>query len=220
MQHSIGTYQEYSLHEDLKHHYTSASGKTEVRIENYIIDVVNNNHLIEIQTANFSQIREKLKYLLQKRYEITLVHPIYEEKVFRSKIEDRVSVRTSSKRDNLLTSFNELVYIPELFLYPNFSLDIVFTKIEIQRKKIKNKYKTEDKKLLEIKRIVKFSSIEDLLFILPYDLQLRMSTKSLMQRLGITYPLASKIIYFFVKTDVLKMIEKESNLKIYQVKKK
>lgn len=220
MQHSIGTYQEYSLHEDLKHHYTSLSGETEVRIENYIIDVVNNNHLIEIQTRNFSQIREKLKNLLQKGFEVTLVHPIYEEKVFRSKIEDRVSLRTSPKRDNLLTSFNELVYIPELFLYPNFSLDIVFTKIEIQRKKIKNKYKTEDKKLLEIKRIMKFSSIEDLLFILPYDLQLRMSTKSLMQRLGITYPLASKIIYFFVKTNVLKMIEKESNLKIYQVKKK
>ena len=67
---------------------------------------------------------------------------------------------------------------------------------------------------------MKFSSIEDLLFILPYDLQLRMSTKSLMQRLGITYPLASKIIYFFEKTNELKMIEKESNLKIYQVKKK
>jgi len=209
------------LHADLKNIYKTEYGKTEVKINNFIIDVVNeNNLLIEIQTRNFSQIREKLITLLNDNFSIILVHPIYEEKIFRSKIDDRVSIRTSPKKENLLTIFNELIYIPELFSYKNFNLEIVFAKIEIIRTKIKNKYKIRDKKLLGIKRVTKFTKLEDLLFIIPYDLQNHLTTKNLMQRLEINYSLASKIVYFFVKTGVLKMIQKEGNLKIYQVIKK
>ena len=86
---SIGTYQEYSLHEELKNYYKTRTGSTEVKVENYIIDVVNDNELIEVQTRNFSQIREKLQKLLELNYSVTLVHPIYEEKVFKSTIDDR-----------------------------------------------------------------------------------------------------------------------------------
>jgi len=218
VQNNIGTYQEYSLHEALKNNYKTENGETEVKIDKFIVDVVNEDQLIEIQTKNFSQIREKLVTLLTLGHKMTLVHPIYVEKVFKSRIDNKLSIRTSPKKDNLLTIFNELIYIPELFHYDNFSLEIVFTKVEIERKKIRNKYKNIDKKLLEIKRTVKFSSIDDLLFIIPYDLQSKLTTKKLMQRLDINYALASKIVYFFSKTNILKMIEKQGNLKIYSVK--
>ena len=108
---SIGTYQEYSLHEELKNYYKTRTGSTEVKVENYIIDVVNDNELIEVQTRNFSQIREKLQKLLELNYSVTLVHPIYEEKVFKTTIGEKESIRTSPKKDNLLQMFNELVYI-------------------------------------------------------------------------------------------------------------
>ena len=216
---SIGTYQEYSLHADLKKKYKQEKGEMEVKIDKYIVDVVNKDHLIEIQTKNFSQIREKLQNLLQSGYFITLVHPIYDEKVFRTQNGDKFSVRTSPKKENLLSIFNELIYIPELFHYPNFNLEIVFTKVEIIRIKNGNKFKIKDKKLVKINRIVKFSKIEDLLFIIPYELQLSLTTKNLMVRLGINYSLASKLIYFFSRTGILTMIEKEGNLKIYQVQK-
>lgn len=216
---SIGTYQEYSLHEDLKNYYKTETGNLEVKVEKYIIDVVNNQQLIEVQTRNFSQIREKLQDLLELGYSVTLVHPIYEQKLFKTSIGDKQSVRTSPKKDNLLAIFNELVYITDLFNYTNFSLEIVFTKVEIVRKKIKtNKYKVFDKKLLEITRKVQFTRPEDFLFIIPYDLQIRLTTKNLMARLGIPYPLASKMVYFFAKTKLLRIIQKEGNLKIYSVK--
>ncbi len=215
---SIGTYQEYSLHDALKELYKADTGKTEVKIENYIIDVVKNSSLIEIQTRNFSQIREKLMNLLQLNYSITLVHPIYEEKIFKTQIEDQISIRRSPKKDNLFEMFNELVYIPELIKYPKFTLEIVFTKIEIQRKRIKqNKYKVADKKLLEITRTFRFTKPEDFLFLIPYELQHKLTTKSLMTRLGIHYNLASKIIYFLAKIEVIKQIQKEGNLKVYAV---
>ena len=216
---SIGTYQEYSLHEDLKNYYKTETGSLEVKIENYIIDVVNKQHLIEVQTRNFSQIREKLQNLLELGYSVTLVHPIYEQKLFKTTTDAKQSVRTSPKKDNLLSIFNELVYITDLFKYNKFSLEIVFTKVEIIRKKIKsNKYKVFDKKLLEITRKVQFTKPEDFLFILPYELQTRLTTKNLMARLGISYLLASKIVYFFAKINLLSIIQKEGNLKIYRVK--
>lgn len=215
---SIGTYQEYSLHEDLKNYYKTETGSVEVKVENYIIDVVNDHHLLEIQTRNFSQIREKLQNLLALGYTVTLVHPIYEQKLFRTTNGEKQSVRTSPKKDNLLAMFNELVYITDLFSYSNFSLEIVFTKVEIIRKKLKtNKYKVFDKKLLAITRKVHFTKPEDFLFIIPYDLQTRLTTKNLMARLGIPYPLASKMVYFFAKTKLLRIIQKEGNLKIYSV---
>ena len=214
----IGTYQEYSLHANLKDYYTNENGQTEVQLENYIIDVVNGNQLIEIQTKNFSQIHEKLLILLRLGYNVKLVHPIYEEKIFRTKDGDKESVRKSPIRDNLLAIFNELVYIPELFLFENFSFEVVFAKIEIVRKKIKaNKYRNLDKKLIEALRIMKFAKPEDFLFIIPYELQKRLTTKNFMASLGIKYPLASKIIYFLAKTNMLRIIEKEGNLKIYAV---
>ena len=216
---SIGTYQEYSLHEDLKNYYKTETGFLEVKIDNYIIDVVNEQQLIEVQTRNFSQIREKLQNLLELGYSVTLVHPIYEQKLFKTTTDAKQSVRTSPKKDNLLAIFNELVYITDLFKYNKFSLEIVFTKVEIIRKKIKsNKYKVFDKKLLEITRKVQFTKPEDFLFIIPYELQQKLSTKNLMGRLGISYPLASKIVYFFAKINLLSIIQKEGNLKIYRVK--
>ena len=214
----IGTYQEYSLHADLKDYYASEQGKKEVELENFIIDVVNDTQLIEIQTKNFSQIREKLLSLLKLGYSVKLVHPIYEEKVFRTKNGDKESLRKSPVKDNLLAIFNELVYIPELFFYENFSFEVVFTKIEIVRKKIKaNKYRNIDKKLIETLRIMQFEKPEDFLFIIPYELQHRLTTKNFMASLGIKYPLASKVIYFLAKTKMLRTIQKDGNLKIYAV---
>ena len=216
---TIGTYQEYSLHEALKNSYKSANGNIEVKIENYIIDVVNGKQLIEIQTRNFSQIRDKLENLLQLQYSVILVHPIFEEKLLKTRIDDKISIRTSPKKENLFQMFDELVFISDLFRYPNFSFEIVFTKVEITRNRIKpNKYKVADKRLIEVSGKKTFKRPEDFLFIIPYELQQKLTTRSLMTRLGIKYSLASKMVYFLNKIDVIKQIQKEGNLKIYAVK--
>jgi hypothetical protein len=153
------------------------------------------------------------------QYAVTLVHPVFEEKIFRTKKGNEESIRKSPKKENLLAMFNELIFIPELFQFPNFTLEIVLIKTEIIRKIIRrNRYKIIDKKLLEINKKFSFNSPSDFLYILPYDLQKRLSTKNLMARLQINYRLASKIIYFFKKLELLKIIQKEGNLKIYSVK--
>ena len=56
---------EYSLHTAIKNWYSLPGDKFEVRIDDFIVDIVRDALLIEIQTRNFSAIKKKLKKLLE-----------------------------------------------------------------------------------------------------------------------------------------------------------
>ena len=60
----INTMQEKSLHAALKAWYARPGDRFEVEIGGYVIDLVQDGLLIEIQTGNFSSIRNKLNALL------------------------------------------------------------------------------------------------------------------------------------------------------------
>ena len=53
--------------------------KQEIPIENFVADIYNNGQIIEIQTGQFSRMREKLKTFLPL-YPVTIVYPIPREK--------------------------------------------------------------------------------------------------------------------------------------------
>lgn len=61
----INTYNEKSLHADLKQWYALPGDKMEVRVDGYIIDLVRGDLLIEIQTGGFSPLKRKLAHLAQ-----------------------------------------------------------------------------------------------------------------------------------------------------------
>jgi hypothetical protein len=46
----------------------------EVKVDGFIVDIVRDNTLIEIQTGNFSSIRNKLEKLV-RNYKVILVYP-------------------------------------------------------------------------------------------------------------------------------------------------
>ena len=56
----IGTLNEGPLHASIKEWYKKGGDKQEVEVDGYIIDLVRGDQLIEIQTANFSQISRKI----------------------------------------------------------------------------------------------------------------------------------------------------------------
>ena len=66
---------EYSLHSDLKDWYSVADGQVEVKVDDFVVDVVKDGLLIEIQTRNLSAIKNKLGKLLSTN-QVRLVYPI------------------------------------------------------------------------------------------------------------------------------------------------
>lgn len=71
----IGTQSEKTLHAILKNTFDPDPSHQEIPVEGYIADILNGNHIIEIQTANFGYLRDKLKAFLPS-YEVTVVYPI------------------------------------------------------------------------------------------------------------------------------------------------
>ena len=70
---------ESSLHSAIKEWYSLPSDKFEVKIGQYVADIVRGDLIVEIQTMNFSAIRKKLENLVQK-HKVRLVYPIAERK--------------------------------------------------------------------------------------------------------------------------------------------
>ena len=75
----INTFNEKSLHLDLKAWYAEPADQFEVPMDGYIIDLVRGDLLVEIQTRNFVAIRPKLTKLIT-RHPVRLIYPIAQEK--------------------------------------------------------------------------------------------------------------------------------------------
>ena len=57
---------EYSLHSEVKDLYSASGDELEVKVnEGFVVDILKENLLIEIQTRNFSSIRNKLVKLVR-----------------------------------------------------------------------------------------------------------------------------------------------------------
>lgn len=221
---TVGVLNEFSLHSQLKDYYSNDNGLVEQNVENYVIDVVKGKELIEIQSKNFSQIKFKLLDLLKKEFQVKLVYPLIIEKHYITDNQISIKKRKSPKKGNLFDLFNELVYIPSLLLYPNFTLEVLLISVSEERKAITNnfkkrkKYKTINRSLMNIKKKFIFNSPQDLLFILPYTLENSFSTKELMLALHTNnYKLVSKLVYVFKKLFLIEQVSKIGNRIYYQI---
>ena len=122
---------EYSLHSAIKNWYSLPGDKFEVRIDGFIVDIVRESLLIEIQTKNFSAIKKKLTKLLEN-HEVRLVYSIPQQKwiVYVTESGEIVRRRKSPKKGRLSDLFYELVRTPNLIKEENFSLDVLMIEEE------------------------------------------------------------------------------------------
>jgi hypothetical protein len=75
----IGLLNEKPLHASLKHWYARPGDRLEVTVDGFVIDIVRDDLLIEIQTCNFPSIKSKLTDLV-RCHRVRLVYPIDQEK--------------------------------------------------------------------------------------------------------------------------------------------
>ena len=221
---SIGTKNEKSLHADLKNWYKMPGDKIESQVDGYIIDIVRQDLLIEIQTQNFSAISKKLNKLV-KSHNVRLIHPIAYEKWITVLNPDGEIIRRrkSPKKGNPSNIFNELIRIPNLINEDNFSMEILMVTIdEIRCNDGNGAWRRKgisliDKKLIEVIDSTHLSSKEDFLKFLPDDLPSPFTNKDIAKSKNTTTKKAQKMSYCLKKMGAIEEVGKRGNELLFNI---
>lgn len=215
---------EQSLHNKLKEYYSGPGDDVEHLVDGYIIDIVRGGQLIEVQTGNFSSIKQKL-YDLLGGHRVLLVYPIpYKKWVTRVDLEGkRLSRRKSPKTGRVEELFNELVYLPEIMLEPRFELEVPLVNVDeilVDDGKgswRRRRWSVQDRELLSVEGSTLFSNREDLLTLLPGDLPPLFTTRDLSKQSGLRIRLAQRMAYCLRQLKLLDVTGKRGRSYIYRL---
>ena len=216
---------ERSLHAATKNWYARPGDQMEVRVDEYVVDIVRGDLLIEIQTRNFSALRTKLRRLIRDN-EVRLVHPIPQRKwIVRVDAggENVLSRRRSPKRGRVEDVFSELVYMPRLVKDPNFSLEVLLIRSEDvwiddgMGSWRRRHWSIHDRRLLDVVERVLFEAPEDFIGLLPSILPEKFTTKDLSETLKIRSNTAQKMAYCLREMGTINVIGKKGRALLYEL---
>lgn len=220
----IGLLNEKPLHASLKEWYAQPEDEFEVAVDGFVIDIVRDDLLLEIQTGSLSSIKSKLTKLAGS-HQIRLIYPIAQEKwIVRMPKDDGSGIarRKSPKRGRVEDLFWEMVSFPHLLANPNFSLEVLMTREEeVRRFKGKRNWRRkgwgiEERRLLEVVGQRLFKDPADWQAFLPEDLE-AFTASGLAEALGIRRKLAQKMAYCLRAVGVIKLVGKQGRANLYGV---
>jgi len=238
----IGLLNEKHLHASLKQWYAREGDRFEVPVDGFVIDIVREDLLIEIQTRNLAAISSKLKRLTQS-HQVRLIYPIVQEKwIVRSSCSDAISAtqsrkvltqrhrarrgaedgvvrRKSPKKGRLEDLFWELVSIPQLLSNPNFSLEVLMIREEEVRRNDRRRRKgwvLEGRRLLDVLDQHIFTKSEDWLAFVPTGLS-SFTTGDLVSGKDMRIELAQKLAYCLRHGRMIELIGKRERANLYRV---
>ena len=215
---------QYSLHSAIKNWYSLPGDRFEVRVDDFIVDIVRETLLIEIQTRNFSAIKKKLTKLLEN-HKVRLVYPIPQQKwiVHVTESGEIIRRRKSPKKGRLFDIFYELVRTPNLIKEEDFSLEVLMIEEEeVRCNDGKGSWRRrgvsiKDRRLMNVNSKTFFKNEKDLLRFLPSDLTKPFTNKKLAKLSGVSINLARKITYCFGKMGAITTVGKKGKELIFEV---
>jgi hypothetical protein len=218
----VGTLREKPLHAALKRWYAEVGDRIEEPVDGFVIDLVRDGVLIEIQTSGFSSMKRKLVKLLDN-YAVHVVHPIPVEKwiVKLDEAGQVISRRKSPKRGAAVDLFGELVSFPGLIAHPNLTLEVLFIREEEVRRFDGTKawrrkgWVVEERRLLEVIDRLIVDSPEALASLLPNEVTLEFTTADLADALRRNRRLAQQMTYCLRHAGVIEMVGKDGNTIVY-----
>jgi hypothetical protein len=220
----IGLLNEKPLHASLKKWYAQPGDRFETVVDGFVIDIVRDDLLLEIQTGNFASVKSKLTNLVRSRH-VRLIYPIAQEKwiVKLAKENNRgVTRRKSPKRGRVEELFWEMVSFPQLLSNRNFSLEVLMIRAEEarryegKRKWSRRGWVIEERRLLEVVDQRLFEEPADWLAFLPEGLG-SFTTRDLAEAIGIRRELAQKMAYCLRKVSVIELIGRRGRANLYKV---
>jgi hypothetical protein len=222
----IGTLREDSLHAALKAWYAQPGDQLECQVDGYVVDLVRGDLLVEVQTGNFSAIRQKLAMLLE-RHPVRLLYPVPSEKWIVTTSGDGTTVlgkRKSPKHGRASDVFRELVHIPVLMRHPNLSLEVLLTREEVVwREDGEGSWRRKgrsiaDRRLLEVISRSVFNAPGDFRAFIPSDLPQIFTVADLSEHTREPRYLAQKMAYCLREMGVVEQTGKRGRALTYQVK--
>jgi hypothetical protein len=223
MDNAFSSGRESSLHSAIKKWYFLEGDRLEVKVDDFIVDIVRGDLLIEIQIANFSAIKPKLTRLLND-HKVRLVYPIPKEKwvVHKSTTNgETFGRRRSPKKGRLSDLFNELIRIPSLFSKGNLSIEVLMIEVEeILRNDGRGSWRRkgasiEDRKLIRVFERRIFEHKADFLKVLPKDLPHPFSNRNLAESLGIPVNQSRKMTYSLRKIGTITHVGNNKNQMLF-----
>ena len=219
----IGLLNEKSLHASLKAWYAQQGDRFEVPVDGYVIDIVRDDLLLEIQTGNFSAIKQKL-FSLVRAHRLRLIYPVAEQRWIVRLAKDGQTEeqrRKSPKRGRVEELFREMVSFPQLLAEPNFTLEVLLIREEQVRRYGGKRYwrsrgwVTEDRRLIEVSGRSLFEEPADWRMLLPPELD-TFTVRELAQSLGMRVALGQQMVYCLRKTGVLELTGKSGRAYLYR----
>jgi hypothetical protein len=221
----IGTLREKPLHASLKRWYARPGDRIEVPVDRFVIDLVREDLLIEIQTRGFSSMKQKLADLLDLGHHVRIVHPIPLNKwIVKVDADGNVLSRRRSPRHGDPTDvFAELVSFPGLVTDPHLEIHLILTHEEEWRRHTPNRswrrkgWMVMERRLIDVVDTLMISGPEGLARLLPEDLPEPFTTEDLATALGRTRRAAQQMAYCLRATGVVAPVGKVGNAVQYQV---
>jgi hypothetical protein len=220
----IGTLKESSLHASLKQVYQEPGDIVEKSVGKYVIDIVRDNLLIEIQTKNFAAIRKKLENLLQS-YRVLLIYPIIKDTWitnYEATSNNMLRRRLSPRHYSFISVFRELIYISDLIPNPNLILEVILIQAEEIRVDDglgswrRKGWSIHDRKLLKILDQRIYSNPKQFLAFFPESMITPFTNQKLARELEISINIARMMTYSFRKMNLLKVVKKVRNEYLFE----
>ena len=195
----IGTLNERSLHRQLKDLVSEPGDRFEVPLDAYVIDIVRDGALIEIQTGPLGPLGRKLDVLLDE-FDVTVVHPISVRTWIHK---DDGTSRRSPIRRSIHHVFDDLVSIPTLIDHPRFSLEVLLIEEDTHRtfdptlRRRRGGWRTTDRAMRTLIERRRFESARELAALIPHSISETFTTADLAAHADIARPVAQKMAYCF-----------------------
>ncbi|NPV66103.1 MAG: hypothetical protein HPY64_03030 [Anaerolineae bacterium] len=219
----IGTLNEAPLHAALKAWYAAPGAQAEVMVDGYVIDLVQDGLLVEIQTGNFGAIRRKLTALTAAGHAVRLVYPVAREKwIVRQGAVPGAEARRRSPRCGMYADlFRELVSFPRLMLQPNFTLEVLLIE-EAEFRRYDGRswrrrgWATDRRELLRVLERRLFRTPADLLALLPEALADPFTVGDVARTLGVGSRLAGQICYCLREMEAIRADGRRGRAYLYR----
>jgi hypothetical protein len=220
----IGLLNEKPLHASLREWYAQPGDQFEVPVDGFIIDILRDDLLLEIQTGSFASIKSKLAKLVRS-HQTRLIYPIAQEKwiVQLAKDDGRAATRRKSpKRGRVEDLFWNMVSISQLISSRNLSLEVLMIREEEARRYAgrgnwrRRGWAIAERRLLEVVDRRLFDKPADWLALLPEGFE-RFTARDLAEVMGIRLPLAQKMAYSLREAKLVNLIGRRGRANVFAV---
>lgn len=221
----IGTLSEKTVHAILKNYYEPDEDYHEIPVNGYVADIYRDGNIIEIQTANFNKLRNKLDVFLND-YQVTVVYPMPYIKWLSWLDEETDYIgpkRKSPKKGNPYEAFYQLYKIKSYLTNPNIRIKIIMMNMEEIRllngwSKDKKKGSSRfDRIPTEIVEEIDLYSLEDYMQMVPIELAETFCSKDYAKASHLSIGMAQTALNILTYTGTVKRIGKRGNEILYNI---